>query len=130
MKNKFLLCLLAFALMGNGVEAQSYLKRMNDALNKASSKVDNAAKKVEKAIKKQKAPSSNGESSNPTSNTESTYSGYAEEKADTMIRRASCWAISTMAALSCALRPTACFASTRMEMSSSSGIETTKARIS
>lgn len=84
MKNKFLLCLLAFALMGNGVEAQSYLKRMNDALNKASSKVDNAAKKVEKAIKKQKAPSSNGESSNPTSNTESTYSGYAEEKADTV----------------------------------------------
>lgn len=84
MKNKFLLCLLAFALMGNRVEAQSYLKRMNDALNKASSKVDNAAKKVEKAIKKQKAPSSNGESSNPTSNTGSAYSGSAEEKADTV----------------------------------------------
>lgn len=84
MKNKLIICLLAFALMGDGVEAQSYLKKMSDALNKASSKVDNAAKKVEKATKRQKTSSSNGESSNPERNSGSAYSGYAEEKADTV----------------------------------------------
>lgn len=86
MKNKLIICLLAFALMGDGVEAQSYLKKMNDALNKASSKIDKAAQKLDGGKKKKEKKSSSVEdSSNPKRNAGSAYSEYpTEEKADTI----------------------------------------------
>lgn len=86
MKNKLIICLLAFALMGDGVDAQSYLKKMNDALNKASSKIDKAAQKLDGGKKKkEKTPSSGEDSSKPKSNAGSAYSQYStEKKADTI----------------------------------------------